>query len=73
MHQMRFQAALQGINLDKEMEKNIVSPKDNFDGVFKSPKQYMNLPLEERKKVTERMKEKCERFFGSVSSEIKVG
>lgn len=57
---MRFQAALQGVNLDENLkqvdEKSAARQKaQQQEGWFKDPSEYEHLSQEERKELTQKM------------------
>ena len=51
---MIFDAAMSGVNLDKEMKK-AEKKKDSQSYLFKDPKEYEKMPDEERVALTEKM------------------
>lgn len=55
MQQRRFLAAIHGINLDKEMNKQKKQKKEDSSFVFGDPKEYEKMTEEEKKNKTEEM------------------
>lgn len=55
MQERRFQAAIHGINLDKEMKKQKNKEKEDGSFMFGSPEDYKKMSEEKRKELTEKM------------------
>ena len=64
MQERRFQAAIHGINLDKEMKKQTMKKKEDSSFMFGDPKEYEKMSKEERKKKTEEMLGKHKSWAG---------
>jgi len=70
MEKFKFEAAVHGVDLDKESSKSIPKKKSDFE--FKSPEEYEKLPEEERKKLTEKMIGTHKKWVGSAPLNRKV-
>ena len=55
MQERRFLAAIHGINLDKEMNKQKKQKKEDGAFVFGSPEEYNKMSEKEKKELTEKM------------------
>ena len=66
MQERRFQAAIHGINLDKEMKKQTKKKKEDGSFMFGDPKEYEKMSKKERKKKTEEMMGKHKTWAGQV-------
>ena len=55
MQERRFLAAIHGINLDKEMNKQKKQKKENSVFMFGSPEDYNKMSEKEKKELTEKM------------------
>jgi len=66
MQERRFQAAIHGINLDKEMKKQKKKEKEDSSFVFGSPEEYKKMSEKEKKELTEKMMGKHKAWSGQV-------
>lgn len=66
MQERRFQAAIHGINLDKEMKKQTMKKKEGSSFMFGDPKEYEKMSEEEKEKKTEEMMGKHKSWAGQV-------
>lgn len=55
MQERRFQAAIHGINLEKEMKKQDNKKTEEKTFMFGDPKEYEKMSKEEKKDLTEKM------------------
>lgn len=65
LDKFKLRASLFGVSFDDKKKKET----DQSDFMFKDPEEYKNLPIEERKKLTEKMMRNHKKWAGKALNE----